>query len=441
MSQRYVIIGSGVAAVSAAQAIHENDPGASTLMIGDDPHGFYSRPGLAYYLSGEIPENMLFSFQESDFRQMNIQRRKGRVERVLPDQHRVELDQGTQIAYDRLLLATGSRAVLPRVAGADLDGVVKLDHLEDARQILKLARRARAAVVVGGGITALEIVEGLVACGVQVHYFLRGERYWNNVLDDTESRLIEERLKAEKVNIHYRTELECIEGNRGKVVGVVTRDGRRIACGIVAFAIGVQPQKSLAEKAGLQVDRGILVTPNLQTSHPDIFSAGDVAQVYDPYSGKTSLDTLWNLAREQGRTAGINMAGVATLYEKSVPFNVTRLAGLTTTIIGKVGQGRDDDLVAIARGDSETWRELPDSIAAFSQFEINRLRLLMGKSQLVGAIIMGDQRLSIAIRRLIGEQVDITPIRSQLLRPGCRIADLLADFCSLGNRLHAAKRA
>src|SRR6185436_20338695 len=142
---------------------------------------------------------------------------------------------------------------------------------------------------------------------------------------------------------------------------------------------------------------------------PNIYAAGDVAQVYDPSTGTSILDSLWSPARQQGRAAGLNMAGKKTPYTKSVPFNVTRLAGLTTTIIGTVGRGRDDDLVGIARGDSETWRQLPDSMAAQTGFDVNRLRLLVGEKTLLGAIVMGDQKLSLPLERIISERVDITP--------------------------------
>jgi NAD(P)H-nitrite reductase large subunit len=110
--------------------------------------------------------------------------------RIFIDQHLIELKDGSHIGYDRLLIATGASAARSAVPGANLQGVVKLDNLEDARRILSLARRRRVAVVVGGGITALEIVEGLVAKGVKTHYFLRRDRYWHNVLDETESRIV-----------------------------------------------------------------------------------------------------------------------------------------------------------------------------------------------------------------------------------------------------------
>ena len=161
--------------------------------------------------------------------------------------------------------------------------------------------------------------------------------------------------------------------------------GGRIRCDLVAIAIGVRPRMKLAQLSGLEVDRGILVNEYMQTSAADIYAAGDVAQVYDPFTGKSVVDSLWGPAREQGAaTAGTNMAGIEKAYSKPVAFNVTRLAGLTTTIIGKVGQGKDPDLHGIARGDSETWRQLPDSIAAQQDFDVNRLRLMLGEKTIVG---------------------------------------------------------
>jgi hypothetical protein len=153
-----------------------------------------------------------------------------------------------------------------------------------------------------------------------------------------------------------------------------------------------------------------------------------VAQAYDPMTGRSILDSLWNPAREQGYSAGLNMAGRRTAYIKSAPFNVTRLAGLTTTIIGTVGRGRDDDLVGIARGDSETWRQLPDSTIAQSGFEVNRVRLMVGENTLLGAVVMGDQKLSLPLQKIIANKVDISPIRQRLLNSNAKVGDVIAEF-------------
>ncbi|OGO40861.1 MAG: hypothetical protein A2W36_02170 [Chloroflexi bacterium RBG_16_58_14] len=426
--RRYVIIGTGVAGFSAAEAIRELDASCRIDMVGDEPHGYYSRPGLAYYLTGELNEAQLYPVGENDFRRLGINRLTAHARSIDAQSHRLGLHDGSSLAFDRLLIATGSLASPLRATGCDAEGVIKLDSLNDARKIIRLAGRARRAVVVGGGITALEIVEGLTARGVKTHYFLRGDRYWSNVLDETESRIVEHRLKEEGVTIHYHTELEEIIVERGRVVAVCTVDQRKIPCEILAVAIGVQPRKKLAEASNIRTERGILVDETLQTSQADVFAAGDVAQVIDPVTGETTLNTLWAPARQQGTVAGKNMAGVTTSYHQQPPLNVTRLASLTTTIVGRVGRGDDLDLHGIARGDSETWRRLPDAFAAQEDFDVNRLRLLVGRQTLLGAIVMGNQTLSRPLHHLVSRNIDITPIRSQLLLPNAPVADIIASF-------------
>jgi NAD(P)H-nitrite reductase large subunit len=425
----YVIIGSGVSGIAAIEAIRSMDKLGNIVMLGDDPYGFYSRPGLAYYLTGELYDKALFPRGTEDLRRLNVQYLKGRVTRILRDQHTLELSTGqAPVFYDRLLIAVGAQALPLEVTGANLEGVLKLDHMEDAKRILKFARRGKTAVVVGGGITALELAEGLNAHGVRVHYLLRGDRYWSNVLDQQESKIVEHRLQQEGVKLHHHAEVIEVTGKNGRVNGVRLLDGQTLKCDLVAYAIGIRPRVDLAKQAGLAIDRGILVNEYLQTNDPDIFAAGDVAQVYDPRSGRSVLDSLWGPARQQGYAAGLNMAGKRFAYIKDVPFNVTRLAGLTTTIIGTVGRGRDDDLVGIARGDSETWRQLPDSIVAQTGFQVNRLRLLVGEKTLVGAIVMGDQTLSFPLEKIISKNMDISSIRERLLAPNAKVGDIVAEF-------------
>jgi len=438
----YLIIGSGAAGISAAEAIRSQDKSGEITIACGETDGYYSRPGLAYLLTGELPEQQLFPFQAADFQRLQLRRLNAQAKQILPVDKQVVFEQGGRLSYDRLLIATGAIAMMAKVPGIDLEGVIKLDTLSGTRQILKLIRKTRTAVVVGGGITALEIVEGLKARGARVHYFLRADRYWGNVLDETESRIVEHRLKEEGVVIHYETELAEILGKKGRVCGVRTEDGRQIACDMVGLAVGVAPRKTLGETAGLNMDRGILVNEYMRTNIPDIYAAGDVAQVYDPSLGKSIVDSLWDPARKQGRNAGLNMTGQEIPYMKGAAFNVTRLAGLTTTIIGNVGsQATDPDVVGIVRGDSEAWRQAPDALAVQSSFDVNRLRLMIGEQQLLGAIVMGDQKLSRAIHQMLVHKVDMTPVRKELTQPRGSVEDVLSKFWvglapTLG-RLHA----
>ena len=425
---KYVIIGAGVAGYAAMEAIRSIDKAGEIIMISDDPFGYYSRPGLAYYLTGELHDKALYPRTADNYKKLNFKFLKGRVTRIMRSEHALEMDGKSRLVYEKLLIAVGARALPLEIPGAKLDGVVKLDHLTDAKNILKLAKRGKTAVVVGGGITALELTEGLLARGMNVHYLLRGDRYWSNVLDKHESLVVEGRLQAEGVTLHHHAELVEITGRNGRVSGVRLLDGRTMKCDLVAYAIGIKPCLELAQNTDLALDRGILVDEHLQTNDPDIFAAGDVAQAYDPLSGRSVLDSLWNPARDQGHVAGMNMAGHKTAYLKSPPFNVTRLAGLTITIIGAVGHGRDEDVVGIARGDSETWRELPDAIVAQGGFDINHVRLLIGEKKLIGALLMGDQMLSLPLQKMIAGGANIAPIREKLMAPDAPIADLIADF-------------
>ena len=427
---RYVIIGTGVAGISAVEAIRSVDRSGEIIMLGDDPRGYYSRPGLAYFLTGELQDKALFPKTREDYAKMNFVFKMTRVLEIDRKGKRLHLEDHSHLSYDKLLIATGASAIPLNVPGANLQGVVKLDHLDDARGIVKYAKRGRTAVVVGGGITALELTEGLLARGMRVHYLLRGNRYWSNVLDEHESRIVEGRLNYEGVNLHFHSEVQAILGKSNKVVGVQLRDGQTIRCSLLAYAVGIRPRAELARSAGLSMDRGILVNEYLQTDDQDIYAAGDVAQVYDPLTGHSVLDSLWNSAREQGAAAGMNMAGKNTQYVKTVPLNVTRLAGLTTTIIGMVGSGRDDDIVGIARGDSETWRQLPHAMVAQGGFDVNRIRLLVGKNHLIGAVVMGDQKLSLPLEKIISQKVDISPIREKLLDGNDKVTDVIADFWS-----------
>ncbi len=414
MATRHVIIGSGIAGLAAAESIRARDPAARITMVSAEAHNFYSRPGLAYLLRGDIPEKQLAVRNPDDVRAIKLERVAANVENILCPEHELLLDDGSRLSFDRLLLATGAVAVPAPFPGGDLFGVVKLDSLDDTRHIIGQTGRGRAAVVVGGGVTALELVEGLRARGMTVHYFLRGIRYMADVLDETESNIVLHRLREEGVTVHLNTQITHVGARRNRVARVETAGGETIACDVIGVAIGVKPRADLARQAGLKVDRGVIVNEYLQTSATDVFAAGDVAEVFDPASGKPTLDVLWPTALTQGRIAGANMTGAGIAYTKSVPFNVTQMTGLKVTIIGAVGSGKNEDLVAITRGESEAWRIVPKSWVLSEQDDVNRVRLIIGERTIAGALVMGDQTWSRPLQKLILGKADITPVRDAL---------------------------
>lgn len=433
--RRYVIIGSGAAGLSAANTLREYDPGGNVTVVTGDRFGYYSRPGLAYLLAGEVDDAQLYPYQPEMLKKLGIDWITAHVEQIDAPAHQLYLKDGRKIHYDRLLLATGATAVIPDLPGIHLEGVVKLDNFEDTYRILRRVQRGKEAIVVGGGITALELVEGFTAQGMRVHYLMRGDRYWSAVLDELESDLVLERLKEDGVMVHTGVQVSEVCGKHA-VEGVLTLDGQIIKGRMAAFAVGIRPRLELARSSGISVKRGILVDEYLQTSHADIFAAGDGAEITDPESGKGIMESLWYPARVQGQTAGRNMAGGSEAYQRIFPYNVTRLAGLVTTIIGQVGQEKkepDRDVNGIMRGDSEGWRMVSEAMVAQNGSGNNRLRLYVGEKVLRGALIMGDQTLSRPLQRLIEDQVDISSIRPALLAPNADLTKIIQLFNKVGH--------
>ncbi len=419
MTTRHVLVGTGIAAISAAEAIRRADPRVAITMIGPEANHWYSRPGLAYLLTGELPPDRLAIRTPAEVQRLDVTRREARVVRIEPANQWVVLDSGERVSYDRLLLATGASSIAPSFPGAALRGVERLDAWDDAQDLLALARPARTAVVAGGGSTALELVEGLHARGVQTHYFMRGARYWSRVLDPVESAMVEARLIASGVELHRNTTIRRVTGDAsGGVSGVDTEDGAHLPCDIVAVAVGVRPNIALARDVGIATERGILTSEFMETSLPAVYAAGDAAQVHDPVTRRSELDTLWASAQAQGTIAGMNMAGQRVPHRKRPPINVTRLAGITATIVGQIGgEGEDPDLLTLTRGQSERWSRGEGGGGSWTVGGVragDRLRVVVSGRVIVGALVMGDQSLSRPLAHLIGEAVDISALRPAL---------------------------
>ncbi|HEX4933571.1 MAG TPA: FAD-dependent oxidoreductase [Gemmatimonadaceae bacterium] len=439
MTARHVLVGSGIASLSAAEAIRRVDDRARIIVVSREPDPFYSRPGLAYLLTREVPEEELTIRTPSEIEALRLERVTRRATMLFPADRTLLLDDGERLPYDRLLLATGAASIAAEFPGATLDGVVRLDGIGDARALVQRCARGHRAVVVGGGSTALELVEGLHARGLATHYLMRGERYWSRVLDRVESAIVEARLLEEGIHLHRFCSVKDAYGDDGRLQGVLLSTGERLPCDLVAVAVGVRPRMELAVAAGARTDRGILVNEYLETSLPDVYAAGDVAQVYDPVTRQAQLDTLWASALQQGRVAGLNMAGMRVVHRTRPALNVTRVAGITATIIGAVGASDDPDLLTLTRGQSERWVADPSSWSVSGARRDDRLRVVVSGRAIVGAVVMGDQTLSQPLAHLIGEEVDISALRPALDRSPEDALDLLLDFCHAHVRDRAAR--
>jgi NAD(P)H-nitrite reductase large subunit len=437
MKTRYVIIGNGAAGATAAETIRHHDAVGDITILTAEPYPTYSRPGLAYVLIKEIPPQQVFARTRAWYEQLQLNLVSGQAERVDVVKQQVLLADGRIIPYDRLLIATGARATPPPYPGADLKGVVYLDTLDGTRDLIGLAKRARRAVVVGGGITALELTEGLAHRGVETHYFVRRNRLWGKVFNDAEAQMLEERMRAHHVHIHYNTEATEILGNRrGRVCGVRLDSGREFKCDLVGVAIGVRPQLDVVRDTPIRVDRAILVDEFMQSSVPNVYAAGDCAQVYDRWTQQHMLDILWPSAVAEGRAAGLNMVGEKYAYAKGSPFNACLLFGLHITTIGQINPRRDSDnkdepeiLEHLSRGSSEVWYTYPRPYSsAWSAMGSNTVRLVISGDYLVGALIIGDQSLADPLRYIIENQVNISHMRDDLRQGGAALRQSVERF-------------
>lgn len=437
MSIHYVIIGNGAAGATAAETIRTQDRHGRITIVTAEPYPMYSRPGLAYVLINEIPAHQVISRDLAWYEKLEIGLVLGKAINLDTSRQEVHLDNGRTLKYDRLLIATGARATPPPYPGHDREGVVYLDTLEGTKALIKKAKRAKRAVVIGGGITALELSEGLARRGVETHYFLRRNRLWGKVFNDAEARLLEEKMRAHHVHIHYNTEaVEILGSRRGKVRGVRLKDGSEFKCDLVGVAIGVRPQIELVKDTPIATDRAILVNEQMETSVPNIYAAGDCAQVYDRWTETHMLDILWPSAVAEGNAAGLNMAGKPHAYVKGSPFNACLLFGLHIVTMGQINPRRDGEdeaepeiLQHVSRGSSEVWYTRPRPYkSAWAKDGDNTTRLIISGNHLAGALLIGEQSLADPLRYLIEHQINISPMRAQLAAGGDAMRHALMQY-------------
>jgi NADPH-dependent 2,4-dienoyl-CoA reductase/sulfur reductase-like enzyme len=427
----YVIIGNGAAGLSAAEIIRRRDATGRITILSNEPHLFYSRPGIAYLVNGQVSAAQLIARTRAFYEEHRFDLRHATVTGIDADSQRIFVQDGSApLPYDVLLLATGASAVPPPSPGGDLEGVLTFDSLDDAQRVIRLGRRARSAVVAGGGITAMELAEGLRHQGAKTHLLQRGDRLWPRLFDEREAEIIAQRARHEGIQIHYREEIAEVVGRHGKVAGVRLSSGRELACQVVGVAIGVRPNLALVRDLDVAQDKGVLANEHLQSSMPNLFAAGDAAQVIDRWTGTHQLDVLWPSAINEGRAAGSNMVDVAhggapgQPYEKGSPFNAALLFGAHLTVIGHVGRqaGRDDgedaaEISHLSRGSSNVWTA-PFSTSVRSAWDRNgpdSLRIVAAGGHLTGALILGNQELADPLRQLVEHEGDVSAYETALL--------------------------
>ncbi|MGC9529821.1 MAG: NAD(P)/FAD-dependent oxidoreductase [Candidatus Bipolaricaulaceae bacterium] len=392
---RFLVIGGGLAGVTAARKLRALVPAAAVTLAEAEPTPYYLRPGLISVVAGTAELADITPFDTSWYERQDIDLRTGGAVVALDlARRRVTLSSGEELPYDRLLLATGAQAAVPPLPGTHLEGVFTLRTAADAHRIRTRAPRARAAAVVGGGWLGLEVARALRAWNLPVTVLELAPWLLPRQLDREGSQAL--MSVVTEMGIHVRTGVQCQElmGDQ-EVRGVRLTDGEQVAAELVVMAAGVRPRTVLAAEAGLHTARGIVVDDFLQTSAPDVYACGDAAEWQGRVYG------IIPAAREQGELAAQNMAEPqSTPYQGTVVANRLKVVGVDLACLGETqpqgGPGAEVRTAELERG-------------VYRKFVVRDGRL-------VGAILLGDPE-------------GIAPTES-LIKAGAPVEDRLARLAA-----------
>ena len=336
----FVIIGNGVAGVTAAFAIRERDPAASITLISGESDYFFSRTALMYAYMDRLSLRDLEPYERGVYDKRNIERIRDWVTDIDAGRRLLKLRSGGDVHYDKLLLATGSSPNQPQWDGLrDVkDGLVHFVSLQDLMACEVHTRREGRALVVGGGLIGIELVECLLYNGMHVTFLVREPWYWPAALDAEEGSMVTAHLKRHGVDVRLDKEVARIEADSaGRVTGLIAHDGERFECSLLGVAVGVHPAVDWLRNCTSQPDlaRGIIVKPDFSTSLADVYAAGDCAEVIR--EGKQGLvEQIWYSARRQGELAARSMLGDAVEYRPPVFFNSSKFFEIEYTTVGDV---------------------------------------------------------------------------------------------------------
>ncbi|MFD2516971.1 NAD(P)/FAD-dependent oxidoreductase [Salinimicrobium flavum] len=334
MQEHVVIVGNGIAGITAARHIRRLSDKKITVISGENKY-FFSRTALMYVYMGHMKWEHLEPYEDWFWEKNRIELKEAFVEKIEIHSKTLILDGGEKMAFDKLILATGS---VPRKLGwegQDLNGVQGLVSKQDLELLEENTRNCRHATIVGGGLIGIELAEMLHTRNIPVTMLIREDSFWRNVLPKQDAEFISRHIESHGIELQYNTELESISGKK-KVEAVKTKNEEQIKTDIVGLTMGVQPNISILKDSEIETDVGILVDPLLKTNIQDIFAIGDCAQHREPAVGRQPIEAVWYTARMMGETVAQTICGNPFKYNPGNWFNSAKFFEIEYQTYGRV---------------------------------------------------------------------------------------------------------
>ncbi|MBK9248061.1 MAG: FAD-dependent oxidoreductase [Ignavibacteria bacterium] len=339
-----VIIGNGIAGITAARHIRKLSNHRITVISGETPY-FFSRPALMYAFMGHLKFEHTKPYEDWFWAKNRIELVQDYALTIDTVLKHVYLQSGNVVQYDILILATGSLPNKLGWIGQDLGGVQGLYSKQDLDLMTVNTRDISRGVVVGGGLIGIEVAEMLHSRKIPVTMLVRETSYWNSVLPLEESLLINRHIRHQGIDLHLETELtEILPDVHNRVRAVRTNKGDEFTCEFVSLTAGVHPNIEITHKSGIATERGILVNEYLETSTPNVYAIGDCAEIVSEDSTpKSRVEQLWYTGEMQGETVARSICGERTKYERGILFNSAKFFDIEYQTYGSVPARHADE--------------------------------------------------------------------------------------------------
>lgn len=382
-----IIIGNGITGITCARQIRKQHSTAKITVISKESDYFFSRTALMYIYMGHMKFENTKPYEDWFWTKNRIDLIKAEVINLNPQNQTLTLQDSKILNYDKLVLACGSIPNKLGWPGENLKGVQGLYSLQDLEEMELNTKNITSAVVVGGGLIGVEMAEMLHSRGISVTMIIRENAYWSNVLPLEEAQLVSRHLKEHGIDLKFNTELKEIQSsNHQNVNQIITNKNDIIPCQFVGLTIGVKPNIEFLKNTGIQIEKGIVVNEYLESNIPNIYAAGDCAQLGSEKTGKASVEQLWYTGKMQAESLANTICGNKTLYERGIWFNSAKFFDIEFQTYGNVP--------AIISDDQQTfyWEHKNGKISFRANFNSSN-------KQILGFNFMG-----IRFRQVIAEQ-------------------------------------